>query len=51
MSARRDAFALDLAHGGHMIPLEAPGCLAQAIRRWLAQDLTPRHPSCGVSIT
>ncbi len=36
-SARQDAYTQAWERCGHMIPLEAPGRLALAIRRWLAQ--------------
>ncbi|MFZ9433451.1 MAG: alpha/beta fold hydrolase [Burkholderiaceae bacterium] len=36
-AARQDALTKAMNRCGHMIPLEAPGRLAQAIRRWLAQ--------------
>jgi pimeloyl-ACP methyl ester carboxylesterase len=45
-SARDDAFAVAWEGCGHMIPLEAPGRLAQAIRQWLAQEPTPGTQSC-----
>ena len=45
---RRDAWAQVWARCGHMIPLEAPGRLAQALRRWLAQDAAPRSLTSGV---
>ena len=48
-AARRDALAQAWDRCGHMIPLEAPGRLALAVQRWLAQ--TPRLTpiSSGVS--
>lgn len=38
-AARQDAVTQAMNRCGHMIPLEAPGRLAQAIRRWLAQPI------------
>lgn len=48
-AARGDALAQALDRCGHMLPLEAPGRLALAIQRWLAQS-TASGPICsGVS--
>lgn len=44
--ARQDAQVHAIKHCGHMIPLEAPGRLAIAIRRWLAQ---PAHAQASSS--
>lgn len=49
--ARQDAVASAMDRCGHMIPLEAPGRLAQAIRRWLAQPLGLSAPGPSSSMT
>lgn len=46
--ARADAISHTWSGCGHMIPLEAPGRLAIAIRRWLSQPLSPLEPIAGV---
>jgi len=46
-AARRDALAQAWERCGHMIPLEAPGRLALAIQRWLAQTPRPIPISTG----
>jgi pimeloyl-ACP methyl ester carboxylesterase len=48
-AARCDALAQAWVRCGHMIPLEAPGRLALAIQRWLAQTPRPQPIAIGVS--
>lgn len=51
-SVRQDAYTQAWDRCGHMIPLEAPGRLALAIQRWLAQApvLESRSATPGVSM-
>ena len=47
--ARRDALAQAWDRCGHMIPLEAPGRLALAIRRWLSDTNLEMPSASGVN--